>query len=771
MHGIVWSDQSPITCQRFYVSMHDSLTFLLQFFEVNKEEGEKESTSEQKDISDRSVTDHRPLPLSSSWANFDDNKLDDFSQHFTPISEEDDNIIVRTRSVSSSIAAVESAFGEQQTSTVEDNNSPETDNPFRRDSFVGLREKVRSGTDLQREDTQTSAPFSSSKAEKAFGSTASDNHSPEEDNPFHNDFFVDIKEDKDVSPPQETVDTKQPDPFNSGETKESSSDRKEDNPFHKDSFVELKEDKDISPPEETTAARESGGIEDSSSDSKEDNSFSQGNFVGFTEKELDNFPTTVPQHSDPFNDNLEDTAKAAEKETGENSEQDLEEFTAKKEASELKGPATLETVVEEPVLSDPFLQSDPFGGSFVSTTASAIPSLANSLPEEEPRSKFHLITPHSELHLSNTDNFFSDFSPFVYDPFEEEPFFSEGVKTDLQANSEFVSAFDQFDSAINNLPDHLFESSNALDSNNSSFDFQGPFDSPSDESKPVDPVDSQLDHSQPVDSHTETLSQSDIESHCLDEMAVDVNNIPDLQDLDSAFTLDDLSNVIAEMELVSESLNEEPSPPPAVEKPKAPPPVATKKYERKPFRTNDQSPKKPESFLNEVNMEKNKTSPQKIDLDIAGDVFSELEAQLQQELSDDAPPGKSADQVPDEVKEVLKELNAPYSMGLEDIESDLGMKSGDSKDNVGDLISQLQGDFDDMEGTQEEENEPEENGDVEFEEEDDTLKDQFAGSSMDDLLSQLKGMEDDDDTMTVPPPTLPKPSKVTHKEELIEDPV
>ena len=163
--------------------------------------------------------------------------------------------------------------------------------------------------------------------------------------------------------------------------------------------------------------------------------------------------------------------------------------------------------------------------------------------------------------------------------------------------------------------------------------------------------------------------------------------------------------------------------------------------------------------------------PQKIDLDIAGDVFSELEAQLQQELSDDAPPGKSADQVPDEVKEVLKELNAPYSMGLEDIESDLGMKSGDSKDNVGDLISQLQGDFDDMEGTQQEENGPEENGDVEFEEEDDTLKDQFAGSSMDDLLSQLKGMEDNDDTMTVPPPTLPKPSKVTHKEELIEDPV
>ena len=112
-------------------------------------------------------------------------------------------------------------------------------------------------------------------------------------------------------------------------------------------------------------------------------------------------------------------------------------------------------------------------------------------------------------------------------------------------------------------------------------------------------------------------------------------------------------------------------------------------------------------------------------------------------------------------------------MGLEDIESDLGMKSGDSKDNVGDLIylSYVQGNFDDMEGTQQEENGPEENGDDELGVEDDTLEDEFAGSSMDDLLSQLKGMEDKDDTTTIPPPTLPKPSKVTHKEELIEDPV
>ena len=485
--------------------------------------------------------------------------------------------------------------------------------------------------------------------------------------------------------------------------------------------------------------------------------------MGFTEEEFNNFPTTVAQHSDPFNDNLEDTAKAAVLKQEKNPQQDSEEQFDKKE---VETPATLETVFEEPVLSDPFLQSDPFGGSFVSTTASAYPSLANSLPEEEPRSKFQLITPHSELDLANTVGFNSDFSSFVYDPFEEELFFSEGIKTDLQASSEFLSAFDQFDSAISNPPDHLFESSNTLDSADSSFDHQGPVDSlfdNLDESKLVDPVDSQLGNKEPIT----ITSQSD-------NMAVDVNNVPDLQDLDNAFSLDDLSNVIAEMELVSESLNEEPPTPPAVEKPKkpqVPPPVATKKYERKPIRTNEQSPEKPESFLNEVNMEKNKTSTQKIDLDIAGDVFSELEAQLQQELSDDAPPGKSADQVPDEVKQVLKELNAPYSMGLEDIEADLGIESEDSKDNVGDLISQLQGDFDEVGEIQEE------NGDVDFEEEqddtleDDTLKDEFASSSMDDLLSQLKGMEDEDNSTTVPPLTLPKPSKVADKEEVIEDPV
>jgi len=700
--------------------------------------------------------------------------------------------------VSSSTAAVESAFGEQQTSTVEYNDSPETDNPFHRDSFVGLKEKPlhKKDTDLQKKDTQTSDPFSSSKAEEVFGSTASDNHDPEEDNSFHKDSFIDTKEDKNTNSP---VDTNQPDLFNSVEKEETSSASKEDNPFCKDSFVDIKEDKDanptadtdllnseeassastegnpfhkdffvefnkdkdVNPPKETTATKHSE-LGNSSSDSKEDTLFGQDTFVGFTKEELDSFPSTTAQYFDPFNDNLEDTAKII---TDNNSQQDLEELTDKKDSSKLNGSATLETVFEEPVLSDPFLQSDPFGDSSVSTTASANPSLANSLPEEEPRSKFHLITPHSELDLTNTANFSSGLSPFIYNPFEEEPFFSEGVKTDLQASSEFVSAFDQFDSAINNPPDHLFGSSNALDSTDSSFDHQGPTDSLLDKSEPIDPVDSQLD------SHIEPVSQSDIESHCLDEMAVDVNNIPDLQDLDGAFTLDDLSNVIAEMELVSESLNEEPPTPPAIEKPKklkAPPPVAAKKYERKPVRTNEQSPKKPESFLNEANMEKNKTSPQKIDLDIAGDVFSELEAQLQLELSDDAPPGKSADQVPDEVKEVLKELNAPYSMGLEDIESDLGMKSEDSKDNVGDLISQLQGDF---EGTQQEENELEENGDIELEGEGDTLKDDFASSSMDDLLSQLQGMEDEDNSTAVPPPTLPKPSKVVDKEELIEDPV
>ena len=511
------------------------------------------------------------------------------------------------------------------------------------------------------------------------------------------------------------------------------------------------------------------GSEENFSASKEDNPFSQDSFVGFTEEEPDNIPKTSTQHSDPFNDNLEDTAKGValkEDVTDNSSQQDVEDHSGKQETSH---SSRLETVFEEPVLSDPFLQSDPFSVTSVSTTASANLSLASSLPEEEPRSKFQLITPHSELDLVNSD---LNFTPFEHDPFEEEPFYSESIKSDLPASSEFVAAFDQFHLAINNPPDHLFESSNTLDSANSSFDHQGPADSllnDLDQSEPVD-------HSQPLDSHKKPISESDIELHVLDEMAVDINSTADLQDFDNAFTLDDLSNVIAEMELVSESFEEPPTPPPVVEKPKkpqAPPPVATKKYEfqRKPVRTNEQSPKKPESFLNDVNVEKNRTTSQKIDLDIAGDVFSELEAQLQQELSDDAPPGKSAHQVPDEVKEVLKELNAPYSLGLEDMESDLGIKSEDSKDNVGDLISQLQGDFDaegkvDEVGTQEGEV-----GEADFHGEDDGLKDQFASSSMDDLLSELEGMEDKDNSTTLPPPTLPKSTKVADKEELVEDPV
>ena len=63
-------------------------------------------------------------------------------------------------------------------------------------------------------------------------------------------------------------------------------------------------------------------------------------------------------------------------------------------------------------------------------------------------------------------------------------------------------------------------------------------------------------------------------------MALGSSAIPDIQDLDSAFSLDDCTNIIAEIELVTESLNEEPvqAPPTVAEKPKkaAPPSVAEK---------------------------------------------------------------------------------------------------------------------------------------------------------------------------------------------------
>ena len=112
-----------------------------------------------------------------------------------------------------------------------------------------------------------------------------------------------------------------------------------------------------------------------------------------------------------------------------------------------------------------------------------------------------------------------------------------------------------------------------------------------------------------------------------------------------------------------------------------------KKYEKLLSKSNEQSTtKKPQSYLNEVNVQKSKEKAPQIDTDIAGDVFSELEAELQQEIL------ARSDQVPDEVKEVLKELNAPYTMGLENLKVELGVKSNDAtKTGVEDLISELHG--------------------------------------------------------------------------------
>ena len=555
--------------------------------------------------------------------------------------------------------------------------------------------------------------------------------------------------------------------------------------------------------------------------SEEDNPFRKDSFIGLESTQLDTVENSL-NNSQSFNDpfyskteSVDNTFGSCDHTTDSNEEENpfrkdsfvllQEQLASTKElqssTSEHKIEPSLNTVAEEPLFHDPFLQSDPFSGK--SVTLSDKKDTLESLPEEEPRSKFQLITPHSELADSElTDSV--EVVPFEYDPFEEEPFFTEHTvahshltNNSLIATSDSCSGFDTCD-----IPPPLLESSvvdkeslqwHQFDSFDHSFDPH--FDTFDHNSEPRDSlfsasgnnlepfVDRPLDLEPPVDLTPPLDYQCNLEppvdlelGDSSDKMALDSSAIPDIQDLENAFSLDDLTNVIAEMELVTESLNEEPvqnppavaekpkktAPPSVAEKPKkVPPPVPTKKYEKPVSKGNEQSTtKKPQSYLNEVNIQKSKEKAPQIEIDIAGDVFSELEAELQQELL------ARSDQVPDEVKEVLKELNAPYTMGLENLEVELGVKSNDStKAGVGDLISELHGmgDFENLG----DEMQPDEDAELA----ESGLGDAYTESSMDDLLSELKGM-DDRDKRKSGPPVLPKPSKgAKEKTPADEDPL
>ena len=559
-------------------------------------------------------------------------------------------------------------------------------------------------------------------------------------------------------------------------TSEDKSVSEEENPFRKDSFINLENvqcDKvesssfnNIQPFSSNTSSGEktfeSCDCADTKVEQEEENPFRKDSFVLLQEEQL---------------------AKAKE----------LQNNIDHKEEPSLN---------TEPLFHDPFLQSDPFTTK-ATTKLSSDKGTLDSLPEEEPRSKLQLIAPHSELvnlELVNSDQL----APFEYNPFEEEPFFTEQLTTSDSLASAVSDSYTGFNNS--HIPPPLLESSivdnGNLDNSWHHFDnFDHSFDPHFDtfDHNPVptdslfsavdkndqiaDKVESELsvDHSvdsellidPPFDFSDSAVEEADVS---LDKMAVNANTVPDIQDLDNTFSLDDLTSVIAEMELVTESLNEEPpTPPPVAEKPKkpappsvaekpkkAPPSVPAKKHEKKlSTENNEQSSKKPQSFLNQVNLEKSKERAQQIDIDIAGDVFSELEEQLQQELL------ARSDQVPDEVKEVLKELNAPYTMGLENIEAELGVKSGESEGNVGDLISELHG-MGDFENLGEEEEEAKQNGDEQLSElAESGLTDAYAESSMDDLLSELKGM--DDGGSGLPPPTLPKPKKADKEVEPTEE--
>ena len=101
------------------------------------------------------------------------------------------------------------------------------------------------------------------------------------------------------------------------------------------------------------------------------------------------------------------------------------------------------------------------------------------------------------------------------------------------------------------------------------------------------------------------------------------------------------------------------------------------------------------------------------------------------------------------------------------MEADLGVKSGDSGGNVGDLISELHGmgDFENLN----EEGEPKQNEDEPSSElAESGLTDAYAESSMDDLLSELKGMDDSNSNATLPPPTLPRPKRASKEVTPIE---
>lgn len=564
-------------------------------------------------------------------------------------------------------------------------------------------------------------------------------------------------------------DKKHSDPFTSKGTTTSDfveSKSEEVTSFHKDSFVGLECDK----------------VESSSK-----NSYSS------TQPFSDSFSSKKASLNEPFSscDHNSADSEVVEEENPFRKdsfvllqEEELASIREQRSITDHKPQPYLDTVVKEPSFQDPFFQSDPF--SIVEATKlSSGKDTVNFLPEEEPRSKFQLITPHSELADS------IQIVPIEYDPFEEEPFFSEGTgeNSHLTNNSAAVVdlsiPFSSFDGASPLLGSSFIDrestdSSTQWHSFDHSFDPQ--FDTFDHNFGLADSLFSTVDHcleplvDQPVDKfNLEPPVDSELDNPS-DKMAVDASTVPDFQDLDNTFSLDDLTNVIAEMELVTESLNEEPAPsPPTVpKKPKKPPSVAEKPKKAFPLvpakkheqtsttKSNEQLTKKPQSFLNEVNLEKNKEKTQQIDIDIGDDVFSELEAQLQEEIL------ARSDQVPDEVKEVLKELNAPYTMGLENIEAELGVKSDDSKGNVGDLISELHGmgDFENDEGEEIEGDDEEQVSELA----ESGLDDAYTGSSMDDLLSELKGMDDGGQSSGNPPPTLPpKPRKTSKQKTPVEE--
>ena len=207
-----------------WFSLRKCFCFLCQFFETETPK-ESEEALEQRENTDNEERDsrqgdkdqqqteeedkqssfsHRPLPLSPSWTNFEDCKFDDtdFSADFpyglSPIAEEETALFKQHSDPFTSKDAVTDNPVGKQVVCEEDKSVSEEDNPFRKDSFIGLESAQLDTVEKSLNNSQSfNDPFYS-KTESVDNTFGSCDHTTdsnaEEENPFRKDLFVLLQE-------------------------------------------------------------------------------------------------------------------------------------------------------------------------------------------------------------------------------------------------------------------------------------------------------------------------------------------------------------------------------------------------------------------------------------------------------------------------------------------------------------------------------------------------------------------------------------------------